>query len=447
MAQRFIWMVMIFYVLSLPSLYSCATLKPAEFNVYSVDVNRKEVAPWENITVTAIIGNSGGIADNYTAILNMDGKEKDRQTISIKPSENRTIFFSMGEQNIGEHIIEIGSGNNEFSVYKPTNYLLEYGNYFPYVLITEYNPSTAITYKSRMINTQNPNGLWIKYKPPTIPFQINKIYIYGQRTNIKSDDNKIYTIKIWSKEFGKELFSGDYPYSSFPTDDIKVVEHEITPPISVDDDFIVDFISHNTACPANIATTSNNSNLVHFSPGKFVNNCGIYVCVGKTDYYNQNIGLSRLGQNDVRTWKQENDAEPDWAYSYWGISVSGNCKNVQTQPIDKTPDPLDAWILYPNNNVECDGVGSNQQYPYQGADGSWLRPDTTYTQESRTGFYRGSFTIINKHDKWDMTQVQINGVPIVDRIKPGQKYQDLRVITVVYPPGHQQVRWKWEISQ
>jgi len=101
-------------------LPSCANTsvwpKPAEFNVYKIDINPSEVSPSENVTVTAIIGNTGGISDNYTAIMNVDGKERERQTVYIKQAENKTVAFHFAEQNIGKHQIVIGSGKADFTV-------------------------------------------------------------------------------------------------------------------------------------------------------------------------------------------------------------------------------------------------------------------------------------------------------------------------------------------
>lgn len=120
MANLRILSISILALMVISVLFSCANTsvvpKPAEFNVYKIDINPSEVSQSENVTVTAIIGNTGGISDNYTAIMNVDGKERERQTIYIKQSENKTVTFYPADQSIGKHAILIGLIKSSFTV-------------------------------------------------------------------------------------------------------------------------------------------------------------------------------------------------------------------------------------------------------------------------------------------------------------------------------------------
>jgi len=89
--------------------------KPAEFQVNKIEISPSEVGPLQTITITVEIGNTGGVVDNYTAILSIDGKESDNKTVTIKPSENKTVAFSVTELNIGLHEVEIGSAKSSFN--------------------------------------------------------------------------------------------------------------------------------------------------------------------------------------------------------------------------------------------------------------------------------------------------------------------------------------------
>ena len=101
--------------------YTCCSqmsaTEPAEFHVYEVTVNPAKVANFDNVTVAAVIGNSGGVTDNFTAILKVDGKERGRYPVAIQPSENVTVSFALVAMYYGPHEVEIGSVTNEFFVY------------------------------------------------------------------------------------------------------------------------------------------------------------------------------------------------------------------------------------------------------------------------------------------------------------------------------------------
>ncbi len=113
------WLVVVLFVLSM-FVYSCTKqvviLKPAEFKVNKLEITPTEVTPLETITVTAEVLNTGEITDNYSAALSIDGKVRGNKTIAIKPSENKTVIFSITEAVIGLHVVEIGSMQGRFTI-------------------------------------------------------------------------------------------------------------------------------------------------------------------------------------------------------------------------------------------------------------------------------------------------------------------------------------------
>jgi hypothetical protein len=144
--------------------YTCcsqmSTPEPAEFHVYGVDVNPAKVANFDNVTVSAVIGNSGGVTDNFTAILNVDGKERGRYTVAIKPSENVTVSFALVAMYYGPHEVEIGSVTNEFFVYIKDEPPATVDSHSVELLINQFNETS-----SSVINTGNfcldPNA-WLR---------------------------------------------------------------------------------------------------------------------------------------------------------------------------------------------------------------------------------------------------------------------------------------------
>lgn len=296
MTRRDIRTIILLGILLLPAIFSCTALKPVEFIVYKVDVNPAEIAQSDNVTVIAIIGNTCGATDNYTAILNVDGEERDRQIVTIKASENKTITFALTENNIGQHDVEIGAGKNSFKVYETSKYLLKNDN--------------GVCSDSWCL--YDPRGQWIKLVPPAIPFKINKICVKGKRTNFNNADNRFYTIKIWENDFNKELFSKDYPYSNFSTD-LAMIEHQMSPPVVVRDTFIIDFISHAQ------------------DPGDNQKpNVALYTCVDFTVDSSQYNGASWIGTNDAKIKETAISNDARWRHASWIIQVEGTGKKADT---------------------------------------------------------------------------------------------------------------------
>jgi hypothetical protein len=114
------WVPIPLFILVFILIPSCTTtpitIKPAEFTVNKLVANPVEVSPNQAVTVSADIGNIGGLADNYSAILTVDGKEKDRQAILIQPSENKTITFILTESSVGKHEVSLGSEKVFFTI-------------------------------------------------------------------------------------------------------------------------------------------------------------------------------------------------------------------------------------------------------------------------------------------------------------------------------------------
>ena len=117
MAIRCIWAGVLLSILLVPAISSCT--KPAEFVLSKVVTSRTVVAPFEAIIILAEITNIGGMSDNYDVVLKIDGIERDKQTVQIKPSENKTISFTISEPNAGEHEIDINTVKRRFTVYDP----------------------------------------------------------------------------------------------------------------------------------------------------------------------------------------------------------------------------------------------------------------------------------------------------------------------------------------
>lgn len=267
----------------------------AKIVVNKLEVTPNEIAAGETVTINTQLSNIGGISENYTAILNIDGKERDRITIVIEPSENRTVTFMIQESSIGKHDVEINDVNSNFTVYETAKYTLKHDN----------NQMDYFWYRG------DPGGLWIKYNPPTVPFYIDKIVIAGKRTDFSQPEKKQYTIKIWDQDFKKELYSKDYPYTNFSTY-AKMVTHEINPPLVVSDNFTIEVISH---CEG--------------QPGGWPNDKTIAIATDHSVGSSQYIGSSMFGSNSINDWNSMVKWDPMLVYSSWIIRVEGTGKKAE----------------------------------------------------------------------------------------------------------------------
>jgi hypothetical protein len=308
----FVSALALFFVIGLLSacLGTPVVKVPAEIVVNKLEVTPNEVGAGETVTVKADISNIGGLSENYTAILNIDGKERDRQTVYINPAENKTVSFAVKELNIGQHEIAIGSSDNSPNVNLTV---------LPDKILTLQHDNNVCSYVWMM---NDPWGQWIRFDAPTTPFEVGKITIKGMRSNYPMSGNNIYTIKIWEGNFKKQLFSCDYPYTNFSPQG-NMVDHDINPPITVKGTFIVEFISHSEW---NDRTNTSKDTRIN-------------ICTDSTVASRENIGISYLGGNQEDTYQRQIQMEPRFSHATWIIRVEGVGNKAVSATPPTTPTP------------------------------------------------------------------------------------------------------------
>jgi hypothetical protein len=109
------------FVVSALAFFSCvstpAVIKPAEFIVNNVEVSPANALQGQLIVISAEIANIGGVEGEYIFIAAVDGEEKHRQAVIIRPSENRTVIFSlMQPSGIGRHVVSAGAQKGYFVI-------------------------------------------------------------------------------------------------------------------------------------------------------------------------------------------------------------------------------------------------------------------------------------------------------------------------------------------
>lgn len=263
---------------------------PAEFIVADLHIDPVEVAPGQSSTVTVEVSNIGETAGTYTAVLTINGVERERKDVSIAPAATEVVTFELTEATSGKYDIAIESLERTLTVFEVKKYLLK--------------RDTGVISGGWAL--WDPRGQWVQFSPPVTPFKIEKIFVRGERTDFREAEEKTYTIKIWDKDFSREYYSCDYPYTKFSTDRT-MVEHEVKPEVTVDGDFYVDFISHSE------------------DPGEGQRvKVAIYVDCDYTVPTSEYSGASWIGTIDTEYMAEFAEEHPEFAQQFsWIIQVQG----------------------------------------------------------------------------------------------------------------------------
>jgi len=103
-----------------PQKQEVVTPAPAEFIVSSLSITPSEVKPGEQISISAVVTNTGGSEGSYTAILIINDVEETREDVSIEVCKSQTIDFIVVRNSEGSYKVSIEGKTGQFSVSTPT---------------------------------------------------------------------------------------------------------------------------------------------------------------------------------------------------------------------------------------------------------------------------------------------------------------------------------------
>jgi hypothetical protein len=206
----------------------------AVFSVDNLLVEPEEVLIGDSIKVTATVNNSGKAEGVYSAVLKLDDKELDRRDIAVDHDSAEVIVFEVKcPETAGEFRISIGESTGTLIVKALKEYTIKYDS-----------GEAGMSYPSR----KNQN-LIIYYKPPSVPFRIQNLQVYGTVDCAPSDlVNTTFRIVLWNQDRSKQLWEKEFPYSLFDTrPQHKWVDLEVDD-IEVTEGFLVEFDLTNRKC-------------------------------------------------------------------------------------------------------------------------------------------------------------------------------------------------------
>jgi len=203
-----------------------ASQKPASFEVGPITFEPPVVMVGDTVTVTATVSNIGDTTGTYIAALSVDGQEVDTKAISVNPESSQQVSFQLSRTTAGSYNLAIGNSSATVTVYEWQPYTIRYD---------ESEGSMVGIYVS------GDNGHIVRFTPPAKPFRIQKIWVRATvRFMFTSDlDTNYCTVRIWDKDGNNQLWSQDIPWRIFGG----TIE---VPDIRVDDDFLVEVVTHST---------------------------------------------------------------------------------------------------------------------------------------------------------------------------------------------------------
>lgn len=186
------------------ALAACsASAPPAQFDVTSLTIKPKQVMIGETVTITALVENSGGSVGMYNAVLTVDGSKTNSKAVSLAPGSTETVTFSLSQDKAGTYNIAVGDSSsiltvNPKMVSTPTELKYDDGNANDFLGIDK--PCT---------------GYAVDFVPPSIPFTINSVRIYGLIYGGHGFIINDIGVQIWNKD-KKVIYSTTIDKDAYP---------------------------------------------------------------------------------------------------------------------------------------------------------------------------------------------------------------------------------------
>ncbi|MFC1966544.1 CARDB domain-containing protein, partial [Chloroflexota bacterium] len=97
-----------------------AHTRPATFTLSSLSITPGQIGIGEEITISALVTNSGDLADNYEMILKIDNEVIASRNVSLTGSGFETVIFTTSQDTAGTYSIDINGLSGTFTVTTPT---------------------------------------------------------------------------------------------------------------------------------------------------------------------------------------------------------------------------------------------------------------------------------------------------------------------------------------
>ena len=98
---------------------SYRVLRPAAFETSNLTVSPSEVKVGEEISISAVVTNTGGSEGSYTSVLKINGTEEARKQLTLGAGVSETVTFTIAKNVEGNYTFDINGEVGQFTVIAP----------------------------------------------------------------------------------------------------------------------------------------------------------------------------------------------------------------------------------------------------------------------------------------------------------------------------------------
>lgn len=263
-----------------------APKKPATFELGDLEIPVTCMVG-DTITVNTSVSNTGNEPGIYTAIFTVNGEEVSRERISVGAGDSEEVSFEFTSQDEGDCELAIGESCIPVTVYGWEPCVIKYED--------------GVLKHNCIYYFMGNDGHVVHFEPEAEVFKVQRIRICGtvEVKNTNELKERQFTVNIWDKYMASTLWSEDFLWQVFKGS-LGWIYIEV-PDVRVDDDFMIEFISHS-------------------EPFRAEGNREIYTCIA--------LGWEKNESDEIHSGLTQNGelySTPDYN---WFIRVEGECSRL-----------------------------------------------------------------------------------------------------------------------
>jgi len=93
-----------------------AEAPPAAFSVSDLSIEPAEVEPDEEVTISALVTNTGGSQGSYQLVLMINGKQEEDETVTIPAGSSQSVTFNITGDEAGSYTVAVDGLSGSFTV-------------------------------------------------------------------------------------------------------------------------------------------------------------------------------------------------------------------------------------------------------------------------------------------------------------------------------------------
>jgi hypothetical protein len=90
--------------------------RPASFIVTDLSITPNEARPAEEVTISALVTNTGGSEGSYNVVLKVNDTQEATQEITLKAGNSKTVDFTLAKEVLGSYTVNVNDKVGQFRV-------------------------------------------------------------------------------------------------------------------------------------------------------------------------------------------------------------------------------------------------------------------------------------------------------------------------------------------